>query len=55
MGFKKMIKPVDARSIAEQYNYISIALTQEYIMEQYGLAEVQSVVGYMIKTLRLLC
>lgn len=52
---RKMVKPVDARIIAEQYNYVSIALTKEYIMAQYGLADVQSVVGYMIKTLNFFC
>lgn len=52
---RKMVKPVDARIIAEQYNYISITLTQEYIMALYGHADVQSVVGYMIKTLKFFC
>lgn len=52
---RKMIKPVDARIIAEQYNYVCIALTQEYIMAQYGLADVNSVTEYMIKTLRFFC
>lgn len=48
----KMVKPIDVRIIAEQYNYISIILTKEYIMAQYGLADVNSVIGYMIKTLK---
>jgi hypothetical protein len=52
---RKMVKPVDARIIAEQYNYVSMALTKEYIMAQYGLTDVQSVVGYMIKTLYFFC
>ena len=52
---RKMVKPVEPRIIAEQYNYVSIALTKEYIMAQYGLADVQSVVGYMIKTLKFFC
>lgn len=52
---RKMIKPVDAHIIAKQYNYVSIALTKEYIMAQYGLADVHSVVGYMIETLRFFC
>ena len=52
---RKMIKPVEARIIAEQYNYVSIALTKEYIMAQHGLADVKSVVGYMIKTLKFFC
>lgn len=52
---RKMVKPVDARIIAEQYNYISIALTMEYIMAQFGLIDVYSVVEYMIKTLKFFC
>jgi AcrR family transcriptional regulator len=52
---RNMVKRVDARIIAEQYNYVSIALTQEYIMAQYGLNDVYSVVGYMIKTLKFFC
>jgi len=52
---RNMVRPVDARLFAEQYNYISIALTKEYIMAQYGLTDVRSVVGYMIKTLRFFC
>lgn len=51
----KMVKPVDARIIAEQYNYVSIGLTKEYIMAQYGLADVHSVVGAMIRTLKFFC
>lgn len=50
-----MVRPVDARLIAEQYNYISIALTKEYIMAQYGLADAHEVVAYMIRTLRFFC
>lgn len=52
---QKMVKPVDARIIAEQYNYVSIGLTNEYIMAQYGLADMHSVVGYMIKTIKFFC
>lgn len=50
-----MVRPVDARLIAEQYNYVSIALTKEYIMAQSGLADVHEVVAYMIRTLRFFC
>lgn len=50
-----MVRPVDARLIAEQYNYISITLTKEYIMAQSGLADVHEVVAYMIRTLRFFC
>ncbi|OQB21746.1 MAG: HTH-type transcriptional regulator AcrR [Firmicutes bacterium ADurb.Bin182] len=52
---RKMVKSVDARIIVEQYNYVSIALTKEYVMSQYGLADVNSVVGYMIRTLKFFC
>lgn len=52
---RRMVKPVDARIFAEQYNYVSIALTKEYVMAQNGLADVHSVVGYMIRTLRFFC
>lgn len=50
-----MIAPVDARMFAEQYNYVSIALTKEYIMAQYGLADAHEVVHYMIRTLSFFC
>ncbi len=52
---RKMVKQVDARIIAEQYNYVSMALTKEYIMAQYGLADEHAVVGYMVKTLKFYC
>ncbi len=52
---RKMIKPIDARMFAQQYNYVSIALTKEYIMAQHGLADVYTVVGYMVKTLKFFC
>lgn len=50
-----MIAQIDARLFAEQYNYVSIALTKEYIMAQYGLADVRAVVSYMVKTLTFFC
>lgn len=52
---RNMVKPVDAKLFAEQYNYVSIALTKEYIMAQHGLANVREVVGYMIRTLNFFC
>lgn len=52
---RKMVKPVDAKLIAQQYNYVSIALTKEYIMAQSGLADVHEVVGYMVRTLSFFC
>ena len=50
-----MIRPIDARMFAEQYNYVSIALTKEYFMAKNGLADLESVVRYMVKTLRFFC
>ena len=52
---RKMVKPVNARLVAEQYNYVSLSLTQEYIMAQYGLADTDAVVGYMVRTLNFFC
>lgn len=52
---RKMVKPINARLVAEQYIYVSLSLTQEYIMAQYGLADTDAVVGYMIKTLNFFC
>ncbi len=52
---RNMVKKVDARLFAEQYNYISIALTKEYFMADNGLADVHSVVKYMIKTIDFFC
>ncbi|MDD3921784.1 MAG: helix-turn-helix domain containing protein, partial [Eubacteriales bacterium] len=49
------VGPVDAKMFAQQYNYISIALTKEYIMAQYGLADGHAVVAYMVRTLRFFC
>lgn len=50
-----MVAPVDARAFAEQYNYVSIALTKEYIMAQYGLADERAAVGKMVKTVKFFC
>lgn len=55
MAARGMIKPVDARLFAEQYNYVSIALTKEYFMVKNGLADLNSVVGYMVKTINFFC
>lgn len=52
---KKMVKKVNARLFAEQYNYVSIALTKEYFMADNGLADEHSVVKYMIKTINFFC
>ena len=50
-----MVAPVDARAFAEQYNYVSITLTKEYIMAQYGLADERAVVAAMVRTLHFFC
>jgi AcrR family transcriptional regulator len=50
-----MVASVDARALAEQYNYVSIALTKEYIMAQFGLADERAVVGTMVRTLKFFC
>ena len=50
-----MIAGIDTLMFAEQYNYVSIALTKEYIMAQYGLADVRAAVAYMIRTLQSFC
>lgn len=52
---RRMVPPCDARMIAQQYNYVSITLTKEYLMAQNGLGDVRTVVGYMVKTLRFFC
>lgn len=55
MMLRDMIKQVDARVIAEQYNYVSIALTKEYFMAKYGLADLKAVIDYVVKTLNFFC
>lgn len=50
-----MIRQVDARILAEQYNYVSLSLTKEYFMAKNGLADMQSVVKYMIRTIEFFC
>jgi AcrR family transcriptional regulator len=55
MAQQGMIRRVDARIFAEQYNYVSIALTKEYYMAQNGLADLHSVVKYMVQTINFFC
>jgi len=55
MAARGMVKKVDARIFAEQYNYVSIALTKEYFMVKNGLADMQTVVKYMITTISFFC
>ncbi len=55
MAANGMIRAVDARIFAEQYNYVSISLTKEYFMAKNELADMESVVKYMVKTLNFFC
>ena len=50
-----MIAPVDARMFAEQYNYVSIALTKEYFMAELGLTDRVEVIRYMVRTIGFFC
>ena len=50
-----MIRQIDARMLAEQYNYVSLSLTKEYFMAKNGLADMHSVVKYMIRTIEFFC
>ena len=50
-----MIAPIDARMFAEQYNYVSIALTKEYFMAEMGHADRVSVVRYMVRSIHFFC
>jgi len=50
-----MLKPVDARMFAEQYIYVSITLTKEYFMAKNGLADLEQVVKYLVKTINFFC
>ena len=50
-----MIAPVDCRMFAEQYNYVSIALTKEYFMAELGLMDRTEVIRYMIRTINFFC
>jgi AcrR family transcriptional regulator len=55
MAARAMIKPVDARAIAEQYNYVSITLTKEYFMALNGLADKEAVVKTTLKAVNFFC
>lgn len=51
MADRGMIAPSDPRMFAEQYNYVSIALTKEYFMAEMGLADRVETVRYMVRTI----
>ena len=55
MTEKGVIKPVDARTYAEQYNYVSLTLTQEYFMSRNNLKSKEAVVRKMISALMFFC
>ncbi|HPE16244.1 MAG TPA: helix-turn-helix domain-containing protein [Oscillospiraceae bacterium] len=55
MAARGMIRQVDARLFAEEYNYVCIALTKEYFMAENGLADLHAVVRYMAKTIDFFC
>lgn len=51
----KKILHVDAKTFAEQYNRISLSLTEEYFLALQGYTEPKDVVRYMIKTIEFFC
>jgi AcrR family transcriptional regulator len=51
MAERGLIAPGEKRMFAEQYNYVSIALTKEYFMAEMGLADRVETVRYMVKTI----
>ncbi len=55
MAERGMVRPADARLIAQQYNYVSIALTHEYMMAQNGLGDVRAAVQVMVRTIGFFC
>ncbi len=52
---KGLVKKVDARRFAEQYNYSYIALTKEYFMAENGLADKRSVIISMVEAANFFC
>lgn len=50
-----LIKKVDARRFAEQYNYSYIALTKEYFMAENGFADKHSVIVSMVAASDFFC
>lgn len=50
-----MAKKEGARAIAQQYNYVSLSLTQEYFMARSGFFDEKQVVGRMLDTLTFYC
>lgn len=52
---KGLVKKVDARRFAEQYNYSYIALTKEYFMAENGFADKRSVIISMVEAANFFC
>lgn len=50
-----LVKRVDARRFAEQYNYSYIALTKEYFMAENGFADKHSVIVSMVEASNFFC
>lgn len=55
MSDRGMAKKENARNIAEQYNYVSLSLTQEYFMSKNGYADTYEVVRRMVNTIKFFC
>jgi AcrR family transcriptional regulator len=45
---KEIVKPVNARIMAQQYNHICVSLTMEYFMAQNGIGSVEEVINRML-------
>ncbi len=52
---KGLVRKVDARRFAEQYNYSYIALTKEYFMAENGLADKHNVILSMVEAANFFC
>lgn len=55
MAALDMIRPVESQVMAEQYNYVSLALTQEYFVLKNCGGDHDEVVRAMIRTLDFFC
>lgn len=50
-----MIKPIDAKTYATQYNYAYIALTKEYYLAQNGFLETSDVIAKLVQSIHFFC
>ena len=55
MVARGMARPVDARQVAQHYNYVTIMLTHEYIMAQNGLGDTDAVARKLAENIRFTC